>query len=80
MTVVVSVNGAYRKSANALAQWCSPIPGVIVAEPTVIVVVVDKIANTADVDIAVVLGAPVATHEQTADTMLLGWPRMAAKI
>ena len=37
-----------------------------------IVVVVDKIANTADVDIAVVLGAPVDTHEHTAATMLLG--------
>ena len=37
-----------------------------------IVVVVEEAANTVDVDVAIVLVDPVATHEQTEDTTLLG--------
>ena len=39
---------------------------------TVIVVVLEEAANTVDVDVATVLRLPVATHEQTVDTALLG--------
>jgi hypothetical protein len=38
----------------------------------VIVVVVEEAASVVDVDVAIVLVVPVATHEQTVDTMLLG--------
>ena len=44
-----------------------------------IVVVADEVAEIVDVDVATVLGGPVATHEQTRDTTLLGRPRRATK-
>lgn len=37
-----------------------------------IVVVVEEAANMVDVDVATLLGIPVATHEQTEGTTLLG--------
>lgn len=36
------------------------------------VVVVEEAANTVDVDVATVLILPVAAHEQTEDTTVLG--------
>jgi hypothetical protein len=36
------------------------------------VVVVEEAANTVDVDVPTVLGDPIATHEQTEETMLGG--------
>ena len=77
--VVLSVIGASRQSANASVHQCLTLPGVVVALATVIVVVVEEAANMVDVDVATVLSVPVATHEQTEDTTLLGWPKRATK-
>jgi hypothetical protein len=43
------------------------------------VVVVEEATDMVDVDVATVLAFPVATHEQTEDTTLLGWPKIATK-
>jgi hypothetical protein len=53
-------------------QQCLLLPGVVVAEATVIVVVIEEAVSIFDVDVATVLRFPVATHEQTEDTMLGG--------
>lgn len=70
--VVFSVIGASHQSLDIQIQQRLILPGVVVAEATVTVVVVEDAANTADVVVAIVLDAPVTTHEQTADTMVLG--------
>ena len=76
--VVVAVIAASHQSANTLIKQCLVLPGVV-AEVTMIVVVVEEAASMVDVDVATVLTFPVATHEQTEDTTLLGWPKIATK-
>lgn len=68
VTVVVSVVATCKMSASFQHQQCPSLPGVTVSEAIVIAAVVEEIACTVDVEVTVVLGAPVAIQGQNADT------------
>lgn len=68
VTVVVSVVATCKMSASIQHQQCTTLPGVTVSKAIVIVAVVEEIACTVNVEVTVVLGAPVEIQGQYADT------------